>query len=85
MPVFTVTSSSNRQPSKIKGVKEDEYSNSLTKVRVCAMFRAGDIRRNVLLKFTEGFVWRRHVCVPLGTQIWRPEADKNIFYRRDVR
>ena len=37
--------------SRIKEIKEDEYSNSLTKVQVCAMFRAGDIRRNVLLKF----------------------------------
>ena len=38
--------------SRIKEIKKkDEYSNSLTKVQVCAMFRAGDIRRNVLLKF----------------------------------
>ena len=37
--------------SRIKEIKEDEYSNSLTKVQVCAMFLAGDIRRNVLLKF----------------------------------
>ena len=37
--------------STIKEIKKDEYSNSLTKVQVCAMFRAGDIRRNVLLKF----------------------------------
>ena len=37
--------------SRIKKIKEDEYSNSLTKIQVCAMFRAGDIRRNVLLKF----------------------------------
>ena len=37
--------------SRIKEVKEDEYSNSLAKIQVCAMFRAGDIRRNVLLIF----------------------------------
>ena len=37
--------------SRITEIKEDEYSNSLTKVQVCAMFRAGDIRINVLLKF----------------------------------
>ena len=37
--------------SRIKEIKEDEYSDSLTKVQVCAMFRAGNIRRNVLLKF----------------------------------
>ena len=33
--------------SRIKEIKDDEYSKSLTKVQVCAMFRAGDIRRNV--------------------------------------
>ena len=37
--------------SRMKEMKKDEYSNSLTKVQVCAMFRRGDIRRNVLLKF----------------------------------
>ena len=37
--------------SRIKEIKEDEYSNSLAKLQICAMFRAGDIRRNVLLKF----------------------------------
>ena len=35
----------------MKEIKKDKYSNSLTKVQVCAMFRRGDIRRNVLLKF----------------------------------
>ena len=37
--------------SRIKEITKDEYSNSLAKVQVCAMFRAGDIRRNDLLKF----------------------------------
>ena len=37
--------------STIEQIKEDEYSNSLAKIQVCGMFRAGDIRRNVLLKF----------------------------------
>ena len=37
--------------SRIKEIQEDEYSNSLAKIQVCAMFRAEDIRRNVLLKF----------------------------------
>ena len=37
--------------SRIKEEKEDEHSNSLAKIQVCAIFRAGDIRRNVLLKF----------------------------------
>ena len=37
--------------SRIKEEKEDEYSNSVAKIQVCEIFRAGDIRRNVLLKF----------------------------------
>ena len=37
--------------SRIKEVKEDEHSNSLAKIQACAIFRAGDIRRNVLLKY----------------------------------
>ena len=37
--------------ARIKEVKEDEHSNSLAKIQVCAIFPAGDIRRNVLLKF----------------------------------
>ena len=37
--------------SRIKEEKEDEYSNSVAKIQVCAMFRTGDFRRNVFLKF----------------------------------
>ena len=37
--------------SRVKEVKEDEYSNSLAKIQVCVMFHVGDIQRNVLLKF----------------------------------
>ena len=37
--------------SRVKEIKGDEHSNSLAKIQVCAIFRAGDIRRNVLLKF----------------------------------
>ena len=36
--------------SRIKEIKEEEYSNSLAKIQVCEMFRAEDIRRNVFLK-----------------------------------
>ena len=49
MPVFTVTPLFHQ--SRIEEMKKDEYSNSLAKIQVCATFRAGDIRRNVLLKF----------------------------------
>ena len=37
--------------SRIKEVKEDSNKESLAKIQACAMFRVGDIRRNVLLKF----------------------------------
>ena len=37
--------------SRIKEEKEDKYSNSVAKIQVRVMFRAGDIRRNVLLIF----------------------------------
>ena len=54
--------------SGIKEIKEDEYTNSLTKIQVCAMLRAGDIGGNIVLKFIR--LWRRHVCVPLrGTNM----------------
>ena len=45
--------------SRIKEVKEDEYSDSLAKIQVCAMFRAGDIRRNVSLnsRGTNSLIW----------------------------
>ena len=52
LPVFTATPPSkpfNKQ--RIKEEEGDEYSNSVAKIQVCAMFRVGDIQRNVLLKF----------------------------------
>ena len=38
-----------KQKSRMKEIKEDQYSNSLTKIQVCVMFRVGDTRRNILL------------------------------------
>ena len=52
--------------SRIKEIKKDEYSNRLTKVQVCAMFRAGDIRRNVLLKFIRLCMETPCLCPSLG-------------------
>jgi len=70
--------------SRIKEVKEDEYWNGLAKIQVCAKFRAGDVGRNVLLKFISVFgdamflsLWR--------AQIWRPEANKSICYQVDCK
>ena len=37
--------------SRIKEAKVNEYWKILAEIQVCAMFHAGDIRRNVLLKF----------------------------------
>ena len=62
--------------TRIKEAKQDECSNSLAKIQVCAMFRAGDIRRNVLLKHGDAMfvaLW--------GAQMWRPEANKNVYHR----
>ena len=47
----TIIKAIQKIKSRIKEVKEDEHSNSLAKIQVCAIFRAGDIRRNLLLKF----------------------------------
>ena len=77
------------QQIKSRKEKEDEYSISVAKIQVCAMFRAGDIRRNVLLKF-KGLCMEQiykamygdAMFVSLwGAQIWRPEANKNICHR----
>ena len=47
----TITKTIQQIKSRIKEVKEDEYSSNLARILVCAMSRAGDIPRNVLLKF----------------------------------
>ena len=52
--------------SRIKEEKEDEYSNSVAKIQVCAMFRAGDIRRNVLLKFIRLLMETPYLCPSEG-------------------
>ena len=52
--------------SRIKEIKKYEYSNRLTKVQVCAMYRAGDIRRNVLLKFIRLCMETPCLCPSLG-------------------
>ena len=52
--------------SRIKEVKEDEYSNSVAKIQVCAMFCAGDIRRNVLLKFIRPCMETPCLCLSDG-------------------
>ena len=57
--------------SRIKEIKEDEYSNSLAKVRICATFRAGDtgIQRNVLLKFIRFCMETSCLCPSEGTNM----------------
>ena len=66
--------------SRIKEIKEDEYSNSLAKLQICAMFRAGDIRRNVLLKFINLCMETPCLC-PSEGQIGRPEANNYMCHR----
>ena len=72
--------------SRIKEIKEDEYTNSLAKIQVCAMFRAGDIGGNIVLKFIRLCMETPCLCPSEGhkyggrAQIWPPEANKNICH-----
>ena len=61
----TVIKTIQQIKSRIKEIKEDEYS----KIQVCAMFRAGDIQRNVLLKFMRLFVEMLCLCPSQGHKI----------------
>ena len=49
--------------SRTKQEKEDEYSNSVAKIQVCAMFRAGD---TVLLKFIRLCMETPYLCPSEG-------------------
>ena len=52
--------------SRIKEIKEDEHTNSLAKIQVCAMFRGGDIRGSVSLKFIRLFIVTPCLCPSAG-------------------
>ena len=60
----TIIKTIQQLKSRIKVVKEDEYSNSLTKIQVCAMFRAGGIQRKRCTHIYKA-MYGHHVCVPL--------------------
>ena len=47
---------------RIKEIKEDKYTNSLAKIQVCEIFRVGDIRGNVLLKFIKLCKANKNIC-----------------------
>ena len=51
---------------RLKEINDDEYSDSLTKIQLCAMFRAGDIRGNVLLKFIKLCMEKPRLCPSEG-------------------
>ena len=73
--------------SRIKEEKEDEYSNSVTKIQVCAMFRAGDIRRNVLLKFIRLCMETPCLCPSEGHKYGGPKLTKTYvieFYIKSL-
>ena len=57
----TTIKTNQQLKSRIKEEKEDEYSNSVANIQVYVMFRAGDIRRNVLLKFLR--LWMETPCL----------------------
>ena len=63
---MTIIKTIQQIKSRIKEIKKDEYSNSLAKVQVCAMFRVGDIQRNVLFKFIRRFLETPCLCPSQG-------------------
>ena len=73
--------------SIIKEEKEDEYSNSVAKIQVCAMFRAGDIRKNVLLKFIRLCMEMPCLCPSEGHKYGGRKLTKTchqVFYKEPV-
>ena len=62
---YTIIKTIPQIKSRIKRAKEDEYS----KIQVFAMFRAGDIRRNVLFKFMMLYMETPCLCPLRGTNI----------------
>ena len=62
----TTIESIQKTKSRIKEEKEDEYSNSVAKIQVCAMLCVGDIRRNVLLKVIRLRMETPCLCPPEG-------------------
>ena len=67
------------QQIKLSQIKHDEYSNSLAKVQVCAMFRAGDIRSNIFLKFIKALYGDAMLPSLREEQMWRPEAKTYVI------
>ena len=65
----------------MKEIKEDEYSNSLATILVCAMLCVGDTQTNVLIKLKLlGYLWRLYVCVPLrGTNMATGSLQKHVI------
>ena len=71
--------------SRIKEVKEDEHSNSLAKIQVCLIFRAGDIRRNVLLKFIRLCMETPSLCPSEGHKYGGRKLTKTyVCYQKSV-
>ena len=73
--------------SIIKEEKEDEYSNSVAKIQVCAMFRAGDVRKNVLLKFIRLCMEMPCLCPSEGYKYGGRKLTKTchqVFYKEPV-
>ena len=61
-------------------MKEDKYTKSLAKNQVYAIVYMRDIRKNILPKFIELCIIRRHVCVPFrGTNMAAGNKQKHLF------
>ena len=63
--------------SRIREVKEDEYSNSLAKI--CATFRAGDIRRKCFTQICKAMHGDSRFESLWRTQMWRLKAETHVI------
>ena len=65
--------------SRIKEERGDEYSNSVAKIQVCAMFRAGNNRRNVLVKFIRLCMETPCLCPSEGHKYGGRKLEKQVI------
>ena len=70
--------------SRICEMKEDEYTISLAKNQVCAIFQMRDIQTNVIpgryTQIYEALYGNAMVVSFSGTPRWRPETNRNICF-----
>ena len=75
----TIIKTKQQIKSRIKEVKEDEYSKRLAKIQVCATFCAGDIQRHVLLKFIRLCMETPCLCPSEGHKYGSRKLTKHVI------